>query len=489
MKISHLYAENFPQLTAPFRPIWGPKASILLVDDKLAAQLNLSPDEILAALQSDDVAEKTVAMLYAGHQFGQFNPRMGDGRAALLGEVSGQNGMMFDLHLKGSGATPYARGGDGKAGLGPVLREFLMARAMAALDVPTTGSLAVIETGEQIWRDVPQPGPVPGAILVRSAASHLRVGHVQYIATMGDDALLSRFIEYVLNRHNMRADAHENMALSLLQNVMERQAALIAKWMSIGFVHGVMNTDNMTLSGETIDYGPCAFLDEYNPASVFSSIDRRGRYAYGQQPAIGGWNLARLAEAMLSIIDDNVETAIEKAQSVLSGYTALYDAAWRDLFAQKIGLFEVHKDDGDLIKELLTLLAKHRVDFTQFFAELGPIFLGEKKRDADNFAAGHFGMDLAVWYEWKNAWQSRRDLESMDEIRILDVMRRANPLRIARNHHVEAAINAYIYKGDDGPFKALYAALSNPFEQREEWDIFDAPPQMNSPPFQSFCGT
>ena len=353
-----------------------------------------------------------VAQAYAGHQFGGFVPRLGDGRALLLGEVVDAGGRVVDIHLKGSGATPFARAGDGLAAVGPMLREYVVSEAMHALGVPTTRSLAVVATGRTVHRDT----PLPGAVLVRVASSHLRVGSFQYAANTGDIELLRRLADHAIARHYPSAANAERPYLALFQAVVTVQATLLARWMLIGFVHGVMNTDNMTISGETIDYGPCAFMESYDPDTVFSSIDVWGRYAYGNQPAIAGWNLARFAEALLPLLSDNFEEGVALAEQSFGLFDAQYDAVWSSGMRAKLGL-SAHPEVTPLVDELLRLMQDGHVEYTSFFRDLGQAARGDAE------------LDLAGFDDWLSRWRALGpDAEVMD---------RANPIYIPRNHLVE----------------------------------------------------
>ena len=443
-----------------------PEPELLILNEPLAAELGLDPAWLRSPagvrfLAGVDVPEgaKPVAQAYAGHQFGGYSPRLGDGRALLLGEIGGR-----DLHLKGSGRTPFARGGDGLAAVGPMLREYVVSEAMHAIGVPTTRSLAVIKTGKSILRE----NLAPGAILVRVAASHLRVGSFQYARATGDAELLRRLADHAIGRHDPRLSGElsdgGDRYLRFFEAVVGRQADLIARWMLIGFIHGVMNTDNMTISGETIDYGPCAFMEEFDPATVFSSIDEGGRYAYGNQPTIAQWNLARLAEALLPLFDDDQEAAIEKATTALAGFRSRYAAATVAGFRAKLGL-SPEVDDAtvtSLIEDLLALLKAEKADFTSFFRAL---------------SAGGVGGAFA---DWEKRWRALTpDTAAMD---------RANPLYIPRNHLVEEALAAAT-DGDLTPLHELLGAITAPFTERPGLSRFaeSAPPDFGA--YRTFCGT
>ncbi|HEX7131918.1 MAG TPA: YdiU family protein, partial [Iamia sp.] len=415
-----------------------------------------------------------VAMAYAGHQFGGYAPRLGDGRALLLGEVHDREGRRRDVHLKGSGRTPFARGGDGKAALGPMLREYVVSEAMHALGCPTTRSLAVVSTGERIARDT---GMLPGAVLTRVAASHLRVGTFQYAAALGDRALLRRLADHAIARHHPDAAEADSPPLALLERVAAVQADLVARWMLVGFVHGVMNTDNMTISGETIDYGPCAFMDAYDPATVFSSIDHGGRYAYGNQPGIAQWNLARLAEALLPLLvgdeptEGEVDDAVARLTTVLEAFPARYEQAWGHGMQAKLGL---SSPDDDLVSDLLALLEEQAVDWTTWFRALARDLRGDRD------AARGLVPDIAAADAWLARWRAHQpDADAMDAV---------NPIYVPRNHLVEEALAAAT-AGDEAPVHELVAVLARPFDERPGLDRYAAPGPTDGPRYRTFCGT
>jgi uncharacterized protein YdiU (UPF0061 family) len=413
-----------------------------------------------------------VAQAYAGHQFGGFVPRLGDGRALLLGELADAHGHRRDIHLKGSGRTPFARGGDGLAVVGPMLREYIVSEAMHALDIPTTRSLAVVATGRDVWRET----RLPGAVLARVASSHLRVGTFQYAATTGDIGLVRRLADHAITRHHPDAAAAERPYLALFEAVVAAQASLVARWMLVGFVHGVMNTDNMTISGETIDYGPCAFIDAYHPAAVYSSIDHGGRYAYGNQPRVAQWNLARLAEALLSLIDDDGERAISLAEASLAGFRPQYEAAWTAGMREKLGLSEGVADAvaAPLIGELLALLEANHVDYTSCLRALGGAARGEAEPARELFA------DLAAFDDWLRRWRRHDpDAQRMDQV---------NPAYIPRNHLVEEALSAAT-AGDFDPFRRLLEAVGDPFHIRPGLERYAEPAPNDFGDYRTFCGT
>ncbi len=416
-----------------------------------------------------------VAQAYAGHQFGNFVPRLGDGRALLLGELVDDEGRMRDIHFKGSGPTPFARGGDGLAAVGPMLREHIVGEAMHALGVPTTRSLAVVGTGRTVRRDT----LLPGAVLARVASSHLRVGSFQYAASTGNLDLLRRLADHAIARHHPSAAKAERPYLALFEAVAAVQAALVAQWMLIGFVHGVMNTDNVTISGETIDYGPCAFMEAYDPDTVFSSIDAWGRYAYGNQPVIAGWNLARFAGALLPLLSDDVEEGVALAEESFGVFRARYDDVWSSGMRAKLGLPADLEAEAvtPLVDELLPLLKESHVDYTSFFRHLGHAARGDVERGA---AARGMFIDAAGFDDWVSRWRPLGpDAELMD---------RTNPVYIPRNHLVEEALTAAT-AGDLDPFERLLAAVSAPYDERPGLERYSSPAPPDFGDYQTFCGT
>ncbi|SDS83366.1 Uncharacterized conserved protein YdiU, UPF0061 family [Paenibacillaceae bacterium GAS479] len=466
------------------KPVRAPKLAIL--NEKLAVALGLNPEELvspegIATLAGNHTPEgaEPLAQAYGGHQFGYFN-RLGDGRAVLLGEQITPQGERFDIQYKGSGRTPYSRGGDGRAGLGPMLREYIISEAMHGLGIPTTRSLAVVLTGEEIVRESLEPG----AIMTRVAASHLRVGTFQFAAQWGTLEELQALADYALERHYSEPAEGTNKYLHLLEQVVRRQAELIAKWQLVGFVHGVMNTDNMSISGETIDYGPCAFLDTFDPATVFSSIDSQGRYAYGNQPYIGAWNLARLAEALLPLLHEEQEQGLMLAEKVLAGFTEQYHGHWLAGMRAKLGLFGEEPEDEALASGLLTLMKEHRADYTNTFRLLT---LG-KPEDTVLHGTAEFTEWLAKWRER----QGRLVSESGDKVegllRSQELMRRSNPAVIARNHRVEEALSAAI-QGDLGVLERLLTVLADPYAYSAEQEEYTSLPESCDRPYRTFCGT
>lgn len=412
-----------------------------------------------------------LAQAYAGHQFGHFT-MLGDGRAILLGEHICPDGQRLDVQLKGAGRTPYSRNGDGRAALGPMLREYLISEAMAGLGIPTTRSLAVVATGENVFRDA----PLPGAVLVRVAASHIRVGTFEYIAGLGDVDMLRGMVDYTLRRHDPDMVGAENPALGLLRAVMARQAALVAAWMRVGFVHGVMNTDNVAISGETIDYGPCAFMDVYDPATVFSSIDTRGRYAFAQQPVIAQWNMARFAEALLPLIDDDMTRAIAMAEDEIAAFGAMVQAQIQAVMAAKIGLVGVRDEDAGLLADLLGWMRREQIDYTAFFRDLsvGGVML-----------EGRLAQSPAL-RDWHDRWLGRLGRNDVAPDAARAMMRQQNPAVIPRNHLVEAALAAAV-AGDMAPFHDLLAVVQRPYDDGAGEKFCTVPPGQGR--YQTFCGT
>ena len=467
-------------------PVTAPR--LIKLNRPLAVRLGLDPDllespegaEILAGKRLPDGAEP-IAMAYAGHQFGYFVPRLGDGRAILLGEVIDIDGIRRDIQLKGSGPTPFSRRGDGRAALGPVLREYIVSEAMAALGIPTTRSLAVTVTGEHVMRET----ALPGAVLTRVASSHIRVGTFQYFAARGDTEGVKRLADHAIARHYPQAAEAERPYHTLLEGVITRQAELVARWLQVGFIHGVMNTDNTSISGETIDYGPCAFMDHYDPAAVFSSIDEQGRYAYANQPRIALWNLTRLAECLLPLFSDDKDKAIEQAQSVLAEFPAKFTAAYQSGLRQKIGLFTARDGDEALVQDLLDAMAKNKADFTLTFRGLSAA-AEDAARDQD--ARTHFA-DPIAYDEWVARWRQRTGEEPQTPAERAGVMRAVNPAFIPRNHRIEAVIQAAVARDDYAPFEELIAVLAKPYEEQPAFADYANPPEPHQRVLQTFCGT
>ena len=464
---------------------------LIRLNTGLAEDLGLDPKELsgaegVAFLAGNRIADgsEPLAIAYAGHQFGHFVPQLGDGRANLLGEVVGHDGRHYDIQLKGSGRTPFSRGGDGRAALGPVLREYIVSEAMAALGVPTARALAAVTTGEMVFRE----SAVPGAILTRVAASHLRVGTFQYFAARNDVEALRILADYAIGRHYPEAAETEQPYQHFLKAVVARQARLIAQWTLLGFIHGVMNTDNMSISGETIDYGPCAFLEAYDPEKVFSSIDQRGRYAFGNQPHAAVWNLARLAETLLPILAQEAgseEAGLAAANEALAAFAAHFDKARLDGLRSKMGLLTEQEDDTALADDLLTRMTANQADFTLTFRRLCDAAASTEgqERVRSLFA------DPAAYDDWAGRWRRRLLQEPLTAAERVKVMQKANPLFIPRNHLVEEVISAAVERGDFAPFEALLEATSRPYEERDGLDRYALPARPEQCVLQTFCGT
>ena len=491
-QFDNTYAKLPERFYARLNPTPVRKPGLIKINRLLANNIGLDPNflettdgiNILAGNQVPNGADP-IAMAYAGHQFGGWVPQLGDGRAILLGEIIGTDGFRYDLHLKGSGQTPFSRNGDGRAWIGPVLREYILSEAMESLGIPTTRTLAAITTGETIFREK----TYPGALLVRIARSHIRVGTLQYFAAKKDTDALELLSNYIIQRHFPEIQNSTNPYIALLESVMSLQAQLIAKWMAVGFIHGVMNTDNMSLAGETIDYGPCAFMDNYHPGKVFSSIDQMGRYAYGNQPIIAHWNLSCFASAILSLISNNEKIAIEAATQTLNQFPKLYENAWSSAFCSKIGLFNQQKDDSDLVKELLDCMSENKADFTLTFRNLCHLFEeADKESDVHDNCFTSLFEDQAASKEWLMKWRQRLTLENKIDSKRQKGMRAVNPAYIPRNHRVEEVILAAL-KGDFSPFEKLNNVLSKPFSDQTENIEFQRPPRPEEIITKTFCGT
>jgi uncharacterized protein YdiU (UPF0061 family) len=477
--LDHRFARELPEMAIVWQAEPVPGARLLVLDEALAAELGLdaswlrSPDGVgLLVGTTVPAGAVPVAQAYSGHQFGGFSPRLGDGRALLLGELADAGGHLRDLHLKGSGRTPFARGGDGLAAVGPMLREYVVSNAMHALGIPTTRSLAVVATGRTVLRET----PLPGAVLARVAASHLRVGSFQYARATGDADLLRRLADHAISRHHPGAAEAAQPYLALFEAVVAAQASLIARWMLVGFVHGVMNTDNMTISGETIDYGPCAFMEAFDPATVYSSIDHGGRYAYGNQPVVAEWNLARLAEVILPLLHHDQEQAVALAVQALGGFRRQYDAAWSAGMRAKLGLSAGVDQQvvSPLVDEILVLLQADHVDYTSFFRTLAIAGRGDVEPVRRLFT------DLAKIDDWVPRWRALGpDADAMD---------RLNPLYIPRNHLVEEALSAAT-DGDLDPFARLLETVAAPYDQRQGLERYAAAAPADFGAYRTFCGT
>ncbi|HKU01260.1 MAG TPA: YdiU family protein [Arthrobacter sp.] len=472
------FARELAELAVPWQAEEAPSPELLVLNDKLATDLGLdpqylrSPEGVRLLVGNHVPAGATpVAQAYAGHQFGGYSPLLGDGRALLLGEVMDRNGRLLDVHLKGSGRTPFARAGDGRAVVGPMLREYVVSEAMHALHIPTTRSLAVVATGRQVRRD----DMLPGAVLARVAGSHLRVGSFQYARATENMDLLKRLADHAISRHYPQAADAANPYLALFAAVVTAQAELVARWMLVGFVHGVMNTDNMTISGETIDYGPCAFMDAFNPAAVYSSIDVGGRYAYANQPVLAEWNLARLAEAMLPLIDQDQEKAVAPAVEVLGGFRGRYSTAWTRGMTAKLGLDSADESRaGTLVDDVLDILKDGPVDYTLFFRNLG------KAARGDHRAVRGMVLDLAALDAWLVRWRELEpDAGLMDSV---------NPAYIPRNQLVEEALAAAT-AGNLAPLQRLLEAVGDPFTERAGLERYAEGPPEDFGTYMTFCGT
>ncbi len=482
--------ERFYQRFDPV-PVVSPK--IIKVNRALAEELGVDG----AGLETEDGAAVAagnlvpqgadpIAMAYAGHQFGHFVPQLGDGRAILLGEVIDRHGQRRDIQLKGAGRTRFARGGDGRAALGPILREYLVSEAMHALGIPGTRALAAVTTGEPVYREE----VLPGAILTRVAASHIRIGTFQYFAARGDTAAVKQLADYVIDRHYpdvINPDAENDVRqpyLALLDAVVERQAALVARWMHVGFIHGVMNTDNTAISGETIDYGPCAFIDAYDPNTAFSSIDEHGRYAFANQPRVAQWNLARFAETLLPLIDPESQKAINLAHPVIVAFLPLFEQYWLTGMRRKVGLLTAEDGDLALVQALLEMMHASTADFTMTFRRLCDVVMDQSGHAAVRslFYPPH------AYDQWAADWQARLDREPATPAARAHLMRQANPAFIPRNHRVEHALAAAAH-GEFAPFEELLQVLTCPYETRPEWMAYAAPPKPSERVYQTFCGT
>lgn len=481
-EISHSYRQLPASCFQDCQPTAVRAPQFLAFNSTLAAELNLpeafwDTPEGLALFSGNQLPNwaAPLAQAYAGHQFANYVPRLGDGRALLLAEIKHQDGQLRDLQLKGAGRTPYSRGGDGRSPIGPVIREYLVSEAMHALGVPTTRALAAVSSGELVFRDE----TLPGAILTRIASSHIRIGTMQYAASQSEPTVIKQLADYVIKRHYPDCQQAENPYLALLNQVIARQAALVAHWMSLGFIHGVMNTDNMTLSGETIDYGPCAFMEAYNPAQVFSYIDQQGRYAYKNQPAVAQWNLARLAEALLGLIHPAQEQAINLAVNALEGFPDIYQQHWLTRFAAKLGISNAVANDKALIDDFLELLANKSVDFTLAFHDLN--------NPNQPYLQQQLGPDN--WQNWSAQWHKRLQDEQQYATNPSAIMAAANPVLIPRNHLIQRVIDEVSSTGDLRLFNQLHRLWQQPFIDTAENKPFQAAAAPQEQVRQTFCGT
>ncbi|RDY27280.1 YdiU family protein [Romboutsia weinsteinii] len=458
-------------------PVTSPK--LVILNYPLAKSIGLDSDALktkegVSVLAGNENIEEGafIAQAYAGHQFGNFT-MLGDGRAVLIGEQITPSGERYDIQLKGSGRTPYSRGGDGRAVLGPMLREYIISEAMYGFGIPTTRSLAVVKTGEVVYRETKKEG----AILTRVAASHIRFGTFEYAARFGDTKQVKELADYTIKRHFTNIDDNENKYINLLKEVIKKHASLVAKWQSVGFIHGVMNTDNMTISGETIDYGPCAFMDNYNPDTVFSSIDRNGRYAYKNQPSMAMWNLCRFAEALLPLIDENQDKAIKIAQEAISDFSELHYTNWISIMKSKLGIFNEEAQDKAIIEDLLSMMEKYSEDYTNTFISL----TFDKNKDKGMFASPEFD-------NWNNIWQERLTRQPQSKEEVHQMMQKSNPAVIPRNHRVEEAIEA-ADRGDFNVLRKLLEVISRPYEHSKDQEEYTKLPKRSSCGYKTYCGT
>ena len=482
MTIGWHFDNTYSKLSNKFKeeikptPVHDPE--LIIMNNELAKNLNLDFSKIdkkkIAEIFSGNSLPEgtnTIAQAYAGHQFGHFT-MLGDGRAVLLGEHLTTKNNRFDIQFKGSGRTSFSRDGDGRAALGPMLREYIISEAIHSLNIPTTRSLAVVKTGEKVIRE----NLLQGAILTRVASSHLRVGTFQYIAATQNIENLNTLIDYTIDRHYPEIKSSKTKALDLLNLVMEKQCQLVVDWMRVGFIHGVMNTDNMAISGETIDYGPCAFMDQYNPKTVFSSIDKFGRYAYTNQPPITKWNLARFAECLIPLIDKNEETSVKIATDLIDNFQNIYEEKWLNMMRDKLGLFGEDISDKKLINDLFNWMEKNKVDYTNTFCHLMGVKINDNEYKNDNFL------------EWSNKWKKRSGLNNSSKEKQIELMKKTNPIVIPRNHKVEEALTE-ADKGNLEKINKLIAILKNPYGDQKGIEEYQAPAPISNKKYQTFCGT
>jgi uncharacterized protein YdiU (UPF0061 family) len=481
MTIGWHFDNTYSKLSNTFKeevkptPVHNPE--LVVLNDQLAKDLKLDFSKVekkdLSQIFSGNTLPKgstTIAQAYAGHQFGHFT-MLGDGRAVLLGEHLVNNTTRFDIQFKGSGRTSFSRSGDGRAVLGPMLREYIISEAIHALKIPTTRSLAVVKTGEKIVRE----NLLPGAILTRVASSHIRVGTFQYIAAKQNIDDLNTLVEYTINRHYPEIQSSKNKALDLLNLVMERQCKLVVNWMRVGFIHGVMNTDNMAISGETIDYGPCAFMDHYNPKTVFSSIDQLGRYSFSNQPPITKWNLSRFAECLIPLIDKSEDKAIQLATEIIDNFQNIYEEKWLNMMRDKLGLFGKSKDDKKLIDDLLTWMEKNKADYTNTFCYLMNVKIGNNSLYDDK-----------EFINWSKNWKNRISINDNSKEKSLELMKETNPIIIPRNHKVEEALKA-ANKDNLEVMNKLLSKFNNPYGEQKGIEDYQLPSLDDN--YQTFCGT
>ncbi len=483
MTIGWRFDNTYSKLPDPFisntSPIPVKSPELIILNDNLSKQLGLNfslvnKKELSNLFSGNSLPEgsKSIAQAYAGHQFGHFT-MLGDGRAVLMGEHISKNNERFDIQFKGSGQTPFSRNGDGRAALGPMLREYIISEAMHSLNIPTTRSMAVVKTGEDVVRE----NILQGAILTRVASSHLRVGTFQYVAMRNNESELKTLVDYTINRHYPNIKKSKNKALDLLKVLIELQIDLVVNWMRVGFIHGVMNTDNMSISGETIDYGPCAFMDTYDPQTVFSSIDELGRYAYFNQPSITKWNLARFAECLISLIDPKKDKAIEIATEAINSFDKSYETKWINMMRDKLGLFGQDQKDQVLIIDLLTWMHKNKADYTNTFCFLmDENFQHNKIYNDENFLT------------WKDRWKERLKLNNNTPEKYLSLMKSVNPLVIPRNHKVEEVLES-ANNNDLSPLKKLINVLEKPYEKTKENIDYQSPAPVSDKKYKTFCGT
>jgi uncharacterized protein YdiU (UPF0061 family) len=480
------YARELEGFYVPWKAAQAARPRLVKFNRALAEELGLDADALdsergARIFAGNEIPEGAalLAQTYAGHQFGGFVPQLGDGRALLLGEVLDRSGRRRDIQLKGSGPTPFSRNGDGRAALGPVLREYLIGEAMHALGIPTTRALAAVLTGEPVFRE----SALPGAVLTRVAASHIRVGTFQFFAARGEQVKVKRLADYAIARHYPELKDQANPYLGLLERVCDKQAALVAGWMHVGFIHGVMNTDNMAISGETIDYGPCAFMDRYDPAMVFSSIDTYGRYAYANQPIITHWNLARFAETLLALLDADEKRAVARAGEVINNFPKLYEHHWLNGMCAKLGLRTEEEADLNLATGFLAAMTGNKVDYTSAFRYLADAALGNDEPLRALFS------DPSAYDLWSRHWRARLAREAAPPVDRAQAMRRASPAFIPRNHRVEEVLGAAVGRDDYAPFDTLLNILSRPFDDQPEFAAFAEPAPESQDRYQTFCGT